>query len=178
MYRFLYDSDSKNYQNEIDEDDVMIPDFRKDEVSAIEDTSAVYFILVHTRNSLSFENKDDPTISPSSFHSQDPLPAYDSDSEDDVPLAELECENLNVLTKLRGFKRSQQKSVLHLPRNTIGDRNVTVVLHKRDSDKITEYSNNELKIQKLKYANNMDENGTEDTSILVVAYLWSFKKLN
>lgn len=173
IHRFLYDSDSDASQDESDEDDVIIPDFRDD--------------LEEDKDS---ETEDDPVVSPISVQSHDPLPpAYDS--EEDVPLAQIQLADqdkvkvLKVPTKLRGkngFKWSGVKGavhrtpkrnlVIHLPGNKNESKQIQsgieawkLCFTRENLDSITEYTNKEIKTQRLNYGKEMGNSDTEDTPI-------------
>ncbi|KAJ8933271.1 hypothetical protein NQ314_014099, partial [Rhamnusium bicolor] len=121
LNRIVFDSESEDEgsQNDSDEDDVIILDFKDDHPDEEE----------KSENEDQDPDEDEQSQNEDDFQSEDPLPPA-SDSEDDEPLAQIE----------------------------LADRD------KENLDKITEYTNKEITIQRLNYAKNMNNSDTEDTS--------------
>ncbi|KAJ8927309.1 hypothetical protein NQ314_020239 [Rhamnusium bicolor] len=143
LNRIVFDSESEDEgsQNDSDEDDVIIPDFKDDHPDEDE----------KSENEDEDPDEDEQSENEDDSQSEDPLPPA-SDSEDDEPLAQIQLADrdkvkvLKVPTKLRGIE------AWHL------------CITRENLDKITEYTNKEITIQRLNYAKNMNNSDTEDTS--------------
>ena len=120
IHNILYDSDSGSSYDESDEDDAIIPDFRVDEESEIEDISCHSPSLDQQRDTVLIETEND-LVSPNPGYSQDSF-LSSSDSEDDIPLAQIQLVEQTKLKILKfstkhkgknGFKWSKEQSIVH-----------------------------------------------------------------
>lgn len=162
VHRMLFDSDSDASLCDDDEDDVVIPDLR---------------------NASSDENAEEETTHPISQDKVQAPVTSSSDSEEDTPSSAQESSGpvkVNIVkapTKLKGINGygwSGEKGVLHraparnlivhLPGNKNTARQVTSGLEawrlcftKENLDAVTEHTNREIEVQRLKYNRDVSE---------------------
>ncbi|KAJ8927743.1 hypothetical protein NQ314_019746 [Rhamnusium bicolor] len=166
LNRIVFDSESEDEgsQNDSDEDDVIIPDFKDDHPDEDE----------KSENEDEDPDEDEQSENEDDSQSEDPLsPA--SESEDDEPLAQIQLADrdkvkvLKVPTKLRGkksFQMVRRKRSFSSPYTKKKSRIEAwhLCITRENLDKITEYTNKEITIQRLNYAKDMNNSDTEDTS--------------
>ncbi|KAJ8940996.1 hypothetical protein NQ314_010525 [Rhamnusium bicolor] len=143
LNRIVFDSESEDEssQNNSDEDDVIIPDFKDDHPDEDE----------KSENEDEDPNEDEQSGNEDNSQSKDLLPPA-SDSEDDEPLAQIQLADRDKV------------KVLKVPTKPRGIEAWHLCITRENLDKITEYTNKEITIQRLNYAKNMNNSDTKDTS--------------